>query len=657
MHAPAAPITSLSPARTHVLLMTRQLYPTIAEVSAPVLRIAGARINPANNGPHTSMITGTSLTLKQIEGGAETKITVPPAARLDMPIWSPDGKRFAILNTTASTIHLYVGALGSAALRKIPGAILSDAIGNPAVWLAGSKELLVKLVPAGRPKPPAAPPAPAGPNVQESSGQSGPVRTYQDMLKTPYDETLFDYYADRPTGVHRRRHRQAHAHRQAGRDHGHVPAPDGKHILVTRVQRPSPTSTPLRASRKKSRCGTAPASWPTTCTRPRSRTRCPSTASPPPAQHRLAAPAAHRSSGGRPSTAATPRPSGPPRPSHADARPVHRSTRRSLQNSAPRHGHHIRRNGGLAIVADYDRDRRWMQAFRVFLDDPSAQPKQVWSRNVQDRYKDPGQPLMKRLLTGGMVIQQSGDYAFLSGTGATPQGDRPFLDRINLSTFETERLFRAGEKGYESIVGLLSGDGSKFLTTYVTPDTPPNLYIRTQGSDQRKAVTAFQDPTPILRKIRRQLVTYKRDDGVQLSFTLFLPPDYHEGQKLPTILWAYPLEYNDADTAGQIGGPTQRFVSMRGTSHLFLLLQGYAILNYATIPILGNPETVNHTYVEPLVASPKAHIDKAVEMGVTDRNRVGVSGHSYGAFMTANLLAHLTSSAPASPAAEPTTAR
>ena len=195
MHAPAAPITSLSPARTHVLLMTRQLYPTIAEVSAPVLRIAGARINPANNGPHTSMITGTSLTLKQIEGGAETKITVPPAARLDMPIWSPDGKRFAILNTTASTIHLYVGALGSAALRKIPGAILSDAIGNPAVWLAGSKELLVKLVPAGRPKPPAAPPAPAGPNVQESSGQSGPVRTYQDMLKTPYDETLFDYYA------------------------------------------------------------------------------------------------------------------------------------------------------------------------------------------------------------------------------------------------------------------------------------------------------------------------------------------------------------------------------------------------------------------------------------------------------------------------------
>jgi dipeptidyl aminopeptidase/acylaminoacyl peptidase len=164
--------------------------------------------------------------------------------------------------------------------------------------------------------------------------------------------------------------------------------------------------------------------------------------------------------------------------------------------------------------------------------------------------------------------------------------------------------------------------------------------VRVAGAGSRKPITSFTDTTPQLRQIKQQLVTYKRADGVQLSFTLFLPPGYKEGTRLPTILYAYPLEYNDADTAGQIGGSTQRFVQMRSASHLFLLLNGYAILNNATIPIVGDPETVNNTYVEQLVDGAKAAIDKAVEMGVTDRNRVGVTGHSYGGFMTANLLAH-----------------
>jgi len=168
---------------------------------------------------------------------------------------------------------------------------------------------------------------------------------------------------------------------------------------------------------------------------------------------------------------------------------------------------------------------------------------------------------------------------------------------------------------------------------------PPNLMIRIAGAEKRTPITNFSDPTPQLRQIKQQLVTYKRADGVQLSFTLFLPPGYKEGTRLPTILYAYPLEYNDADTAGQIGGSTQRFVQMRGASHLFLLLAGYAILNNATIPIVGDPETVNNTYIEQLVASAKAAIDKAVEMGVTDPKRVGVTGHSYGGFMTAILFA------------------
>ena len=145
---------------------------------------------------------------------------------------------------------------------------------------------------------------------------------------------------------------------------------------------------------------------------------------------------------------------------------------------------------------------------------------------------------------------------------------------------------------------------------------------------------------PQLRQIKKQLVTYQRADGVSLSFTLYLPPDHKPGQALPTVVWAYPREYNDADTAGQVSGSTNRFTTIGGMSHLFFLTQGYAILDGATMPVVGDPETANNTYIEQIVASAKAAIDKAVEMGVTDRDRVGVGGHSYGAFMTANLLAH-----------------
>jgi dipeptidyl aminopeptidase/acylaminoacyl peptidase len=148
------------------------------------------------------------------------------------------------------------------------------------------------------------------------------------------------------------------------------------------------------------------------------------------------------------------------------------------------------------------------------------------------------------------------------------------------------------------------------------------------------------DPMPQLRGIHKELVTYERDDGVSLSFTLYLPPDYQRAQPLPSVVWAYPREYTDPQTAGQVSGSTNRFTTISGISHLFLLTQGYAILDGTTMPIVGDPETANNTYVDQIVASARAAIDKAAAIGVTDRNRVGIGGHSYGAFMTANLLAH-----------------
>jgi dipeptidyl aminopeptidase/acylaminoacyl peptidase len=235
---------------------------------------------------------------------------------------------------------------------------------------------------------------------------------------------------------------------------------------------------------------------------------------------------------------------------------------------------------------------------------------------------------------------QYGDSIFLIGAGASPEGDRPFLDRFHLPSFRVDRLFHCGEREYEAPVALVSDDGRQFLTRCETTTTPPNIAVRTVGDATRRDLTQFKDPTPQIRGITKQLVTYKRADGVALSFTLYLPPSYKSGTPLPTVVWAYPQEFNTADTAGQVSGSQYRFTTLAGPSHLFFLLAGYAVLDGATMPVVGDPETANDTFIKQIVESAKAAIEKGVAMGVTDPNRVGVGGHSYGAFMTANLLAH-----------------
>ncbi|HEX9931066.1 MAG TPA: prolyl oligopeptidase family serine peptidase, partial [Pyrinomonadaceae bacterium] len=254
---------------------------------------------------------------------------------------------------------------------------------------------------------------------------------------------------------------------------------------------------------------------------------------------------------------------------------------------------------------------------------------------------DPGQPVLKRLPNGFTVIHQNGDEIFLTGTGATRQGDRPFLRRMNLKTKETQEIFRSGGDEYESFVALMTDDGSQFISRAETVTAPPNLFLNdTIKRIAPRPLTNFADPTPQLRGIKKQLVQYKRADGVDLSFTLYLPPNYKEGTRLPTVVWAYPESYTDASVAGQVSGSTNRFTNIGGTSHLFFLLQGYAVLDNTSMPVVGTPEKKNDTFIQQIVDSARAAIDKAVEMGVTDSERVGVGGHSYGAFMTANLLAH-----------------
>jgi len=246
-----------------------------------------------------------------------------------------------------------------------------------------------------------------------------------------------------------------------------------------------------------------------------------------------------------------------------------------------------------------------------------------WDRSAQDLYGDPGVPLLRTLSNGQRVAFRDGDSIFLAGTGASPQGDRPSLDRFNLATMKAERLFQSAPGSYESVVTLAVPNGTRFITRRVTAVQPPNYVIRGAEEPKQVRITDFPDPTPQLRQIKKQLVTYRRADGVPLSFTLCLPPNHKPGERLPTVVWAYPREFNDASTAGQVSGSPDRFTALGGASHRFFLLQGYAVLDDATMPVVGDPETVNDTFLEQIIASAKAAIDKATEMGVTDPKRVG----------------------------------
>jgi dipeptidyl aminopeptidase/acylaminoacyl peptidase len=261
----------------------------------------------------------------------------------------------------------------------------------------------------------------------------------------------------------------------------------------------------------------------------------------------------------------------------------------------------------------------------------------VFDRSAQDRYGDLGTPVTTPLPNGQRVIRLVDGFMLLSGAGATPKGEFPTLTRFRPVAKHTEVVFKCGDGVYETATAL-DDTGKKLLVRRESPTAPPNYFLRTDG--QETQITKNVDPFPELRKVKRQLVTTKRADGVTISFTLYVPPGVKDGEKLPTVFWAYPREFNSADTASQVSGSPNRFVTPAGFSHLFFLTQGYAVMDEVSMPVVGPPETANDTFIDQLVMNAKAAIDKACEIGPIDRDRIGIGGHSYGAFMTANLLAH-----------------
>lgn len=639
LDAPAIPGGSLSPTQDRMVLAQPLRYPSITEMFQPMLRLAGLRINPNLNGPHLAQ-RFIKYTIKSLADGKEVPVQLPKYAHevhLSAPMWSPDGKQFAFTSRTPTAIELWLADATTGAIRQVKGVKLNAIFPDAIRWMPDSKTLIVRTVPANRGAAPASRAVPLGPNVQESYGKGGPAPTYQDTLKDAQDEKLFDYYGSGQLAFVDTATLKVTNWNKPDLYTSLEPSPDGKYILLERIHRPYSYVLPYEMFPTEvevwSRDGKLAYKL---ISRPLQDNI--------PIQGVSIGP---REPQWKPTEAATLY----WRDALDDGNPKKKVANRDrlMKLAAPftaqptevaKTQHRLMNvswsEKGSMFLTDYDRDKKWIRTMLITTE--GAEPKVLWSRNQQDRYGDKGTPQTRTLPNGQRVIRQNGDDVFLVSQGASPEGDRPFLDRFNLNTVASERIFRSAADAYETPVAVLNDNGSRYLTQRETPNAPPNYQIHDGTSVS--AFTNFPDPTPQIRSIKKRLVIYKRDDGVDLSFMLYLPPDYKEGTRLPTIIWAYPFEYTDASTAGQISGSTQRFTTMAGISQLFMVLDGYAVLDNAAMPIIGDPETVNNTFVQQLVADAKAAIDKAVEIGVTDRYRVGVGGHSYGAFMTANLLAH-----------------
>ena len=651
LHAPQLPWVWTAPTGEYLFLAEPMDYPTLAEMSAPMHKLAGIRVNPANNGYHGDH-GGLSPYIIRIEDGTRTELDLPAGAEVYDVAWNVDGRRFALTVSYPDRIELWTGSVDGT-IRKIENVLLNPLSGYPVTWLPDQEHLLVRRIPDRGPAP-GAPVIPAGPEIREGEGATA-RSTYEarNLLETAYDDELFTYYmncelaiVDPETGKMR----------ILGDPAVYSTAefsPDGSYLLVEYLV--GPWSHEVDAYRFASEVEIWNADGEVMA-----KIYSHPLADAVPVHGEIEGP---RSITWRPTAPHTlywveALDGGDPM-----AEVPHRD--RLMRLDAPFTGeaeeifraeHRIQpwmnawaEEGGLLMLTENERVRRWNYIWLLDVDKGTSR---LWfDMDESDRYNDPGRPVLRQLPNGQWVMRQLKDEIYFRGSGATDQGDRPFLDLRNLDTGESTRIFRCDPERYESVVAF-AGDGNQFIIRSESAVDVPNYYLVAPGKKiksaegegtrqlKREPVTHFDDPTPELRQIEKKLVRYEREDGVPLSFQLLLPPGYQEGTALPTVIYAYPLEYASASTAGQVRGSTRHFMRIRGASHLFFLLQGYAVLDQTTMPMVGDAETTYNTFVSQLVADAEAAVAKAVAMGVTDPERIGVIGHSHGGLMVANLLAH-----------------
>jgi dipeptidyl aminopeptidase/acylaminoacyl peptidase len=652
LEAPPTPTVMLSPAASgaHTLLIEQPGgLLTIADLAQPELRLAGLRFNPRTNGPgRLPYMVG--LKFKPLPDGKEIAVSaVPAGAHIVFAQWSPDGKRVAFVVITGANpgagLSLWTADAHTGAASRVQGVALNAVFGDPCTWMADSRGMLCLIVPAHRGPTPTRSDVPAGPSMQQNLGRVTPARTYEDLLKNPEDEKFFDYYATAQVAVVP----LAGAARPIGKPGVIVsakPSPDGHYVLVDEAHHPYSYELPienfpqrtfvvdLRDGKEQvlndaSMADSIPIAFDAVKAGPRE------------FEWRADAPAsvawAEAGDGGDPNKAAEIR----DRIYLLDA--PFTGNARVLAELPMRFAGLEWGNDHVALVNE--RERRHRRRVIAVVDPSAATPelKKLFEGSSEDRYHDPGRPLLVEDGAGDRVLEFTADGTgiYFTSPGASPEGDRPFVAVMNASTGKEEQVWQSAAPFYELPTAVLDPAKNVLLVRRESQEQPPNYFLR-DAAGQLTQVTDFPNPygnTPLPKK---QILRYKRDDGVELSANLYLPPGYKASDgPLPTLMEAYPVEYKSRAAAGQVAGSPYQFPRFSWGGPVFFVTQGFAVLENAAMPIIGEGNAQpNDTYVEQLVADAKAAIDEGANLGVVDRNRVAVMGHSYGAFMTANLLAH-----------------
>lgn len=646
VEAPYAPVLRLSPDKKWMAFFEIPAMPSIEEVAQPELRLAGLRINPRNNGPSRS---GYRNGLYLRRRGSTEKIRVkglPENPRIENYRWSPDSKKLAFTLSDSNNISLWYVEVEKAQAQKLSDHI-NDAMGSPYSWLSDSEHLLFKRIPETRGAAPQAPIAPKGPIIRSNEGSAAPVRTYQDLLENPHDEALFRYYTESQLLKIRLDSKVEQLIGKPAIFMQASPSPDGRYLLVSKVQEPFSYLVPYsRFARRielwdingqmqrllvdRPVAENLPTGFGAVVQGPRNHT------------WRADAPATlfwtEALDGGDPKKEVPFR----DQVYFLDA-PFKDNPKTSVKTEL-RYGGLTWGNDDLAVVYEWRwSDRRERESF---FKPGAIEPKLdvLFDRSWEDAYTDPGDFVMTPNAYGRAVLQFSnnGKALFLRGAGASPEGERPFWDRFDLAKRKSKRLWRCEEGFYEYPISY-NEDSKELLTRRESSNMPPNYYSRNLKKGSLRAMTDFPHPQPQIKELQKEFITFQREDGVQLSGTLYLPADFNpeSDEPLPTLMWAYPREFKDANAAAQIKGSPHEFTRVSAYSPIFWALRGYAVLDQLSMPVIGEgEEEPNERFVEQLVMNAKGAIDFLEQRGVTDPSRVGIGGHSYGAFMTANLMAH-----------------
>ena len=645
VNAPSTPAVTFSKDGSFMLLLERTESPSIEDLAQPELRIAGLRINPSTTGP--SRAGGyTNLKIKKTATGEEIQVTgLPSPAKMSGFTFSLDERYLAFTQTEAKGISLWVVDLSTHTAKALTGPILNQVLGNSMAWLADNS-LLIKAVNPARGKVPSAPVAPAGPTIQETSGKAAPSRTYQDLLANPHDEALFAYFMDSqlmritldgsstPVG-------------KPAMIKSMLLSPDKNYLLVESIQKPFSYLVPadrfpytVEVWNSQGALLKTLAQLPLDEVRP---TGFDATVS------------GIRNASWRADAPATlywaeAQDKGDPKIKVAERDIVFTlmapftGEKQKLVGTALRFGGISWSDDSFALLSE-----RWSasrtEKVSVFQPGtPSQAPRTIIERSSDDLYNDPGSPVLIDNAYGRKVLQRNGNLVFMTSEGGSPEGSMPFLSTFNTGTKEQKILWRSQAPFYERVTKVLDKEGSQLITLKESTDMSPNYWlVNTKKRVAPKQLTAFADPYPTLKGIKKQLITYPRKDGLNLSAVLYTPEGYDPARdgRLPVLMWAYPREYKSAADAAQVRGSKYTFTRLSWGSPLYWVTRGYAIMDQTEMPIVGEGELEpNDFFIEQLVANAEAAINKVVEMGVGDRSRIAVGGHSYGAFMTANLLSH-----------------